>query len=295
MRVTPGGLALTFLRNLNAGMQRLSELQNTLATGKRIRDPSDDPTALPSVLFLRDALAASAQYARNLNDTASLQRSGERSISDALQIAREIRALAIQAATGTTSDDDLRSIRVQVDALLDEIVALSNANVGGRYLFAGTRTQSAPFVRTGDAVTYQGNDGALVREVDAGIEMAASIPGSEAFVAGGEGIFPSIERLLAALAAADRDAIRGEISGLDRAMDLLLAAQASLGARSARVDLILDRLADLDAHLTGLLSTREDADIPKTIIELSTQENVYKSALAAGARMLQPTLLEFLR
>lgn len=295
MRVTPGALTLTFLRNLNAGLQRLSGLQNTLASGKRIRAPSDDPTVLPAVLFLRDALAASAQYARNLDDTASLQRSGERSISDAVQMAQEVRALAIQAANGTTSEADLRSIRAQVVALLDELVALGNTNVGGRYLFAGTRTRNAAFVREGDTVTYQGNDGALVREVDAGIELAVSVPGAGVFIADGNGIFPSIERLLTALDAADRDAIRGEIVGLDRAMDFLLAAQAGLGARSARVDLIRERLADLDVHLSELLSAREDADIPKTVMELSMQENAYESALAAGARLLQPTLLEFLR
>ncbi|MBI4280109.1 MAG: flagellar hook-associated protein FlgL [Armatimonadetes bacterium] len=295
MRVTLGGLSLNFLNNLNANLQRLSDLQDILATGKRMRTPSDDPTSLPSVLLLKDALTASTQYARNLDDTQTLLRAGEKALAGAGQLTQSIRTRAVEAANDTLSSNDLAAIRTQVDEMLNELVTLGNSAVAGRYLFAGTHTNEVPFVRAGNAVTYQGNSTAISREVEAGITLEATVPGDEAFVNGTAGIFPAVERLLDAMDAGDRSAIRAEIDGLDNALDTLLTAQATLGARSARVEVMQARLADLELNLTTLISNREDADLPKTIMELRTQENVYESALAAGARLLQPTLLEFLR
>jgi flagellar hook-associated protein 3 FlgL len=291
MRVTLGSLTLNFLRNLNAGLERLAELQQRLATGKRMQRPSDDPTNLPPVLVMRDALRAAEQYGRNAQDTATLLGAGQQALLDATGVLQRVRELALQASNGTLSASDLQTVRAEVSNLLDELVALGNTQVAGRYLFAGTATTTAPFVRTGDAVAYVGNSGALLREVDRGVVLAASVPGDAALGA----TFAAVTDVLTALASGDPAAVRAELPNLDSALDVLLQAQADLGARANRVDVLQQRWSEFAVQMRGLLSVREDADMAEVVMELRLRENTYQAALAAGARLLQPSLVDFLR
>jgi flagellar hook-associated protein 3 FlgL len=290
-------MSLSFLRNVNAGLSKLQRLQDTLTSGKSVSRPSHDPTSLPGILGVRDALRASRQYKRNLDETEALLRTGELAISDAVGATQRLRQLAIQAASDTLSDGDLAFLQEEASQLLDHLVALGNTQVAGRYIFGGTETTTPPFARTGARVDYGGNVDALAREVDRGVVMRPSIPGSTAFGSGsaGPGVFPAAERFLNALAGGDRAAVRVEIDGLAAALDTLSTTSTTFGALAARVDLIRNRIEDNDVALAKVLSTREDADITKTIVDLRTQEQAYQAALAAGARMIQPSLLHFLQ
>ncbi len=291
MRVTFGSLALNLLRNLNMGLERLAELQQHLATGKRMQRPSDDPTNLPPVLVIRDALRAAEQYGRNAQDTATLLGTGQQALLDATGVVQRVRELTLQASSGILSTSDLQTIRAEVSNLLDELVALGNSQVAGRYLFAGTATATAPFVRRGDTVVYQGNSGGLVREVDRGVVLEGSIPGDRALGAS----FAAVTDVLAALALGDHAAVRAKLPGLDVALDALLQAQADLGARANRVEVLRQRWSEFAVQMRELLSLREDADIVEVVMGLRLRENTYQAALAAGARLLQPSLVDFLR
>lgn len=48
-------------------------------------------------------------------------------------------------------------------------------------------------------------------------------------------------------------------------------------------------------NMTDLMSKNEDADPAETIMNLKMEENVYQSSLAGGARIIQQTLVDFLR
>ncbi len=288
MRVTLGSLTLNFLRNLHAGLERLSRLQEQLATGKRVHRPSDDPPNLPAVLVMRDAVNAVQQYARNLQDTKTLLDSGQRALQDATQVVHRLRELAVQGANGTLQASDMQALAREVEALRGELVALGNTQVAGKYVFAGTLTTRPPFDGEG---TYLGNSGSLVREVDRGIVLEANVPGDVAF---GEALDAS-EQLAAALYSADHAAVRDTLSALDTALDRLLSAEAELGARANRVETIQARMGEFEVQLRELLSVREDADVAELVMQLRLQENVYQAALAVGARLVQPSLVDFLR
>lgn len=291
MRITSSGLVLNFLRDLQQGLTRLSRLQQQLTSAKRIQKPSDDPANLPSVLAMHDALRAAEQYGRNAQDTATLLASAQQALMNATQVLQRIRDLAVQASNDTLSASDRQAIRAEVSTLLDELVSLGNAQVAGRYLFSGTLTNSPPFTRSGDVVTYGGNSGTLLREVDRGTVLSASVPGDVPFGPA----FAATANLLSALDANASGAVRAALGNLDVALDALLRVQADLGARASRVELLGQRWSEFEVRLRELLSVREDADMGQVIMELQLQENVYRAALAAGARLLQPSLVDFLR
>jgi flagellar hook-associated protein 3 FlgL len=291
VRITSSGLVLNFLRDLQQGLTRLSRLQQQLTSAKRIQKPSDDPTNLPPVLAMHDALRAAEQYGRNAQDTATLLASAQEALMNATQVLQRIRELAVQASNDTLSASDRQAIRAEVSTLLDELVSLGNAQVAGRYLFSGTLTSSPPFTRSGDVVTYGGNSGALLREVDRGTVLSASVPGDVPFGPA----FAATANLLSALDANAPSAVRAVLGDLDVALDALLRVQADLGARASRVELLRQRWSEFEVRLRELLSLREDADMGQVVMELQLQENVYRAALAAGARLLQPSLVDFLR
>ncbi|MDR7414835.1 MAG: flagellar hook-associated protein FlgL [Armatimonadota bacterium] len=288
MRVTLGSLTLNFLRNLNADLERLLKLQEQLATGKRMHRPSDDPPNLPPVLGMRDALNAVQQYGRNLQDTKTLLDAGQRALQDAVQGVHRLRELAIQGANGTLSAPDMQALAKEVRELREELVALGNTQVAGKYLFGGTRTTQPPFDAGGN---YLGNSDRVRREVDRGIEIEATVPGDLAF----SQALSAAEALQSALESGEHDAVRATLSGLDGALDQLLAALAELGARANRVEVVQSRMEELEVGLRELLSVREDVDIAEVVVRLQTEENVYRAALAAGARLIQPSLVDFLR
>ncbi|MDR5708989.1 MAG: flagellar hook-associated protein FlgL [Armatimonadota bacterium] len=288
MRVTLGSLTLNFLRNLNADLERLLKLQEQLATGKRMHRPSDDPPNLPPVLSMRDALNAVQQYARNLQDTRTLLDAGQRSLQDAAQILHRLRELAVQGANGTLSTSDTQALAREVKELHDELVTLGNTQVAGKYIFGGTRSTTAPFTSDG---TYLGNSNRVVREVDRGITLEATIPGDLPF----SQALSAAQALQEALEAGDHDAVRATFPDLDAALDRLLAALAELGARANRVEVVQSRLGELEVGLRELVSVREDVDIAEVVVRLQAEENVYRAALAAGARLIQPSLVDFLR
>ncbi len=288
MRVTLGSLTLNLLRNLDAGLERLSRLQEQLATGKRVHRPSDDPPNLPALLVMRDAVNAAQQYARNLEDTRTLLDAGQRALQDAVQVLHRLRELAVQGANGTLSASDMQALALEVRELRGELVALGNTQVAGKYVFGGTHTTDPPFDPDG---AYRGNAGGLEREVDRGITVVANVPGDAAF---GPAL-AAAQRLHDALQSGDHGAVQDTLGDLDQALDALLASQAELGARASRLETIQARLSEFEVQLRALLSVREDADIAEVVMSLRLQENVYQAALAAGARLIQPSLVDFLR
>ena len=92
----------------------------------------------------------------------------------------------------------------------------------------------------------------------------------------------------------DTDAIQAKLGDIDDKLDDLLLRRSTIGAKVNRLELQQNRLESTQTSYAGLLGQVEDADIAEVIMNLKMQENVYKASLAAGARIIQPTLVDFL-
>ncbi len=82
---------------------------------------------------------------------------------------------------------------------------------------------------------------------------------------------------------------------IDGHIDNILTARSEIGAKANRIEMTMSRLDAAEQSYTKVLSDTEDADMAEVIIRLKEQENVYNATLAAGARIIQPTLVDFLR
>lgn len=317
MRVTNSMLTGRFLFNLQNVLSRLEREQDTLSSGQRIRRPGDDPPGAYKAMRLSTAVSDTQQYVKNAEEAASFMNITDAALNQAVLTIQRVRELTIYGANDTVPQPSRDALAAEVEQAIHELVQVGNTRVGERHVFGGDRTLTTPFTTTVDpitglitAVTYNGtgplspppppppppvpppNPGILWVEVGDGVKVATNVTGDVA-----------LQPVIAAAIQVRDDLLGGNVANLsgpdlqdvDDAMDDLLKHQADLGARTNRVETVLQRLKRTDVDFQGMLSKTMDADIPKTIVELKQDENVYRLALSSGARVIQPSLLDFLR
>jgi flagellar hook-associated protein 3 FlgL len=91
-----------------------------------------------------------------------------------------------------------------------------------------------------------------------------------------------------------QDGISKAISDMDTLMNKVLSIRADAGARMNRAELTLNRLDSDELNFTNLMSQNEDVNMAEVIMNLKNEENVYNASLAGGARIIMPTLVDFL-
>lgn len=304
-------IAAQTLRNIERSMSRLDEYNRRLSTGKQIGLPSDDPTGAELTLRLRRALVETERYIENIDAAIAWINMTEAALGQATSAMQRARELAVAGATGTNTADSYIALAAEVEQLLDDLVQVGNSKFGERYLFGGTNTLTAPFeaVRGPDgivSVEYKGSPGSeaetasLYREIGPGDVLRVSVHGDTA-------LKPAIDALIElrdALRRGDPAAISGGsaagggtsvLEKIDRAMEALLTARSEAGARFNRLELARHRLEETQLSLKQLDSLRTDVDLAETIMNLKMEEYVYQAALASGARILQVSLVDFLR
>ncbi len=294
MRISTRMLSDTLINNLQANLQRLEQTQNELSSGKRLRKPSDDPAAVGRALIYRTDLATGTQYLSTIQSSLDWLNANETALASMTENLQRVRELAVQGGNDTLDQNGMADIAAEVDQLLQHMVSLGNADLRGQRLFAGLKTDANPFTLNAGpptTVTYNGDAGQMVREIDRGVTVTINIPGSTFLPAA----FTALTNLRDHLRAADSAAVRADISSVDAALGGVLAARGNVGALTNRVQAAQDRQEGLNAEIQKLLSNVEDTDFTDAITRAAAQENVYKAALGVGAKAIQSSLLDYLR
>jgi flagellar hook-associated protein 3 FlgL len=292
MRITNGMLADTMITNLNRNLNKLDRIQTQLTSGKRLARPSDEPADVASALTLRSQVAAGKQYLRNIDAAMDWLTASEAALSSTTELAQRVRELTVQGANDTLSPEQRAAMATEVDQLLEQMVAQGNSSLNGQRLFAGFRTNADPFSLAGSTVTYSGDTGQMLREIDAGNTIQINQDGNATFAAA----FAAVISIRDHLSANDGASLGStDLTALDAAMTTLLSARTNVGGRINRLESARSRQELLLSRLTEMLSKIEDTDYASAITELTNQETVYKAALEVGSRAIQPSLLDYLR
>lgn len=308
MRITNNMLINNMMNNISNNLVRMDKYQDQMSTGKKIRVPSDDPVVAARALKLRTDVSEVEQYKRNIKDAQSwldITETALGSLGDVLQRARE---LAVEGANGTNTPEDTQKIAAEAKQLKDQLIHIANTAYAGRYIFSGFKTDQKGIVDTPEDTNYGlfgidiGNGKNINYEIGIGDSITVNVLGGDLFnggnqaVAGSEGkMIQTFSKFIAFLEVGDTGGISGLLSEFDTDMNNLLRVRADVGARQNRLELTANRLDSDTINFTKLMSENEDADVAETIMNLQNEENVYRASLAAGARIIQPTLVDFLR
>jgi len=293
-RMTQRMMSDRALLGMQTGLDRLGKVQEQLTTGKIINRPSDDPTGATSAMRIRTSVAAQKQFARNANDAIAWLNQIDATFSSMTSQVRRARDVALQGANdGAMGPQAREALATEVDQLREGLITTANATYLGRPVFGGVTGGSAAYDTDGTWIGVTG-DG-VVRTVADGVKIRVDVEGPAAFGPDGDSLFDHLESLSTALRAGDTAGVTSAIDDLTSDSARITDVQSSIGARSNRVEQAQKAAGDAELSLTSSLSEIENTDLAKATVDLQLQEVAYQAALAATARVMQPSLLDFLR
>jgi flagellar hook-associated protein 3 FlgL len=313
----------SMMRNMGKNLNRMSKTEEMLATGKKFSLPSDDPIGVSRSLRLNTDVANMEQYKRNVEDAQSWLGTTEMAINNLINIFQRARELTVQAANETNSVDERKAIAAEIDQLKGQIISTANTTYAGSYIFSGFKTNQALMSDDGEYLPVDLSKNEVI-EFNVGISdrMGINVLPQKLFGIMGTAsaddpvdantlinsstppvpptyTTPQMIQVFADLVddleGDDTAAISNALKRLDIHLNNINAVRAEVGVKSNRLELTLNRIEDDTLNLKDLLSKNEDADMAEVIMNLKMQENVYKSSLSGGARIIQPTLIDFLR
>jgi flagellar hook-associated protein 3 FlgL len=296
------------VRYLGNNLDRMQLYQSRLATGKMVRKPSDDPVIAARSLKLRTDVSEIEQYQRNIKDAQSWLELTESTLGNIGDVLHRARELAVQASNGIYGPDDLAKIKEEIGQLRTQIIHFANTTYAGRYIFSGYKTdtklinddESDPMFGTFNIDVLNSEN--IKYEIGIGDNININVPGGDLFNAGADttagttgDMIQKMNDFLTALDNGDSSAVDAIIGNIDDIMSEVLRVRSDVGARINRLELTGHRLDTDSINFTNLMSKNEDADIAKVILDLKNEENVYRASLAGGARIILPSLIDFLR
>ncbi len=293
-RVTQSMLAGRSLVSLQTSLGRLSAVQEQLSTGRIINRPSDSPTGTASAMRLRGEVQQQNQYIRNADDALGWLGTVDTALSSLSDGVRRARELGLAgASTGSSTATSREAQAAEIDQIRQGLLATANTTYLGRPIFGGVTAGSAAFdSTTGDFI---GVPGEVNRTVADGVKVRVDVTGTDVVGSNGASLFDDLEALSAAMRAGDAAAIRTGLGSLSTRLDVISSAQTSAGATYNRVEASAERARGAVVSLAETLSEVENTDLPKAMVDLKLQEVAYQAALASTARVMQPSLVDFLR
>jgi flagellar hook-associated protein 3 FlgL len=303
IRVTLQTKAAQARNAVQARQRELMRAQEEVASGRRLLRPSDDPVAARKALLNRAQIAQIDQFLSNIELGKADLNAADALLADTGS--RIVRAKEIAIAMGSDAQGAgaRRTAALEVDALLDDVVALANSSFRGRHIFAGDKTLTQPVVRAGNDILYLGTDTGLRRRISQDAPLVeTTLPGSKVFFtqrdgttnAVQDGVFRNLAALKTALENNDGNAIRNTIAALEQDFQRATAARTTLGARAERLERTSERLQDLQHEIRSLQSTVEDVDLADAISLLQQRQIALQATLGASGQILPLSLLDFL-
>jgi flagellar hook-associated protein 3 FlgL len=283
----------------------MNKYMDQLTTGKKINRPSDDPVIAMKGMRYRTEVGNVEQFQRNITEMHTWMDTSDDTLDETTQILNRLRDLTVQASNGTYEQNQRAAIAKEVDQLQQQLVEAANTKVNNKYIFNGTQTTGIDVAGTLEKPVTLDVDGnpvvnldpadyrAVELEVTAGTRLQANVNPTNVY---SQELFDDVKALSDALKSEIPDEDFDEfISVVDKHIDNTVSERADLGARMNRVELIESRLEGQRITARDMMSQNEDAEIEEVIINLTSQEAIHRAALSAGSRVIQPTLLDFLR
>jgi len=293
MRITEGQINNTVLDGLFKRVDALMKSQVAVTTGKRINKPSDDPIGAATASAQKSYLSRIDQYGKNIDTGSSNLKMADSVLMDAQSILQRAKELAVEQATGTASAVTRNIASQEVGGLFKDLLGIANTRVNNRYIFAGFKNDVPPFDAGGN---YTSDTGVIMTEIEPNTFVQTNLPGDAIFsAAGGTDVLKVISDLSTALAGNDVPGIKASIDELDASSSQIAVGQASAGSKENLLDTSRQRMDDMKLNLQALLSNTEDVDIADAISQLSIQQAALSAAREVGAKLMQNSLLDFIR
>lgn len=296
--------AIAYLRQGSAG---LAKYNDQLSSGNRVKLPSDDPTQYPTLLRAKADSGRFAAYGQTMSDATSALNAGV----DALQAANDLlvraKNIGLEGANSNNSADAYEALAIEVDGLITQAVRTGNSQLDGKFMFGGTQTGTPPFrVATTDSagrpatVVYDGAADRTRAVIGPGQTVDTRYAGDQVFQTTGADMFAALiglrDDLRSAAPVASKPAlVNARLAQLDGARDAVADRMAEQSSNLASLDALQNRMTDLKLTADQRSGEIEGTDYAEAVVKMQQFQNGLQASMAVSSKLLQPSLLDFIR
>jgi len=294
MRVNPNPMP-DLLAALNQTELEAQQAQLQISTGKSVNEPSDNPTAAAQLVENNDQATFSSGYLQSLSAVQGQFSTADSTLSSVTSALQQALSLGVEAGGGTLSAGDLAAIATQLQGIQSQLVSLANTSYQGHYIFAGTITNTAPFVADNavpSGVNYVGNTGVNEVSVGSGYKIAVNVPGSQLFSAPGNDVFLAINNLIQAVQT--NTGIPAAVNAVSAASSYLSAQRVFYGNAMEQATSQTTYLNAAKLQLSQQQNTLGGVDMAAAANNLAQAQTDTQAALAAIGKTSQNSLFNYL-
>lgn len=331
MRITNQMMSKSFLKDLGRNQGYMKKLNDQLTSGKEIRRPSDNPFKVARSMQLHRDIGANVQYNENIKDTTNWLDTTDTALEQLGNSFQRFRELMVSAGNAAYGSDEKKAIKDEMNEKINEISQILNTSFDGKYIFGGTKGSSKPVgsnkdIATGNNFIYlSGKNGEnleldnldpevenqinminkkLSVEVSQGVVMDYSVSATDLLLfkdkSGADvnviNLLKEITNNVASDDPKDSQKVTNEnLKVMDEAMSNLLKIRAEVGSKQNRMESAGNQNEEQNFNLKDILSQTEDIDFAEKNIQATVAQSVYMASLQVSAKIIQPSLLDFLR
>jgi|SRR5579863_2412784 len=295
MRINPNPLP-DLLAALNQTEQQINTDLAQIASGQSVNLPSDNPAAAAGLVRNTSDTSAADQFLRSIGSIQGEVQNADSTLNSVITSLQRAISLGVEGASGTLNQADRNAIATEVQGIQSQLLNLANLSYQGSYVFAGTATQTAPYVlnpASPSGVQYVGNAGTNSVTLGNHFTVQTNLPGSQLLTAPGTDMFQAIQDLITGLQSGTGIAAAvGEVSTAYNYIDTQRVfygnAENQLNSQQTFLNTETTQLAQQQNTLGG-------ADLAAVISNLTNAQTSRQATLEAIGSNARTDLFDFIK
>lgn len=281
------------IRHMTENKELLGRLQERAALQKQFMYASDDPLAAGMSFSLRSSLSTTQVYLDVTMQSKDWLSAAEVAFQQMDNVGLQISNLAVRGLSDTLSAAERIALANDAAGLMEQALQAGNAAHNGQFLFSGFQVDAPAFSITNTgAISYDGDQGTLKRNIGPGQTLVINVPGDQAFL----DFFNNIASVRDALQNNNKTALQAGLDALKSTMDTVGKFHTANGTRLKQAQQAIDFLERTQIETKSLLSQNEDANLAERISLLRSQETTFQAVLEVSQRAVSTmSLFDFLR
>ena len=295
MRVNPNPYP-DLLAAVDQTQQRINTDEQEIASGLSVNVPSDNPAAAAELVQNAGQTSQADQFERSIGSLQGEIENAESALNSVTTALQQAISLGVEGANGTVNAADRTALATQVQGIQNQLLSLANLTYQDNYVFAGTATQTTPYVldpSSSSGVTYQGNTGVNTVTLGSQFSLQVNLPGSQLFSASGSDMFQSIQDLITSLQSGT--GIGTAVTEVGDALNYVDAQAVFYGNALSQLNSQQTYLSSETTQLAQEQNTLGAADLPNVISNLTTSQTSLQATLESIGQTSQIDLFDYLK
>ena len=324
MRITNASMVRSHLYDTQNNLTNMSKINQQISTGKVINTVSDDPHKAIKIMNINNEIKYTEKYNYNIDETVGWMNTTDGALDNVGNLLGEIKETILKVGNGTYSQNEMKSLNADINEKIKQLGDTLNSTYGGKYIFGGTNVDDAPikvvenpdgsvkleFSKDKNGQTIPNTDD-LKADISSGINIDYNISVGEILnIKDGNGntvnLLDEINNLSTLMndiangdeqtAAKAKETLLNDTKGkIDTLFDHVVNERTSLGVRVSTAEKIKELNDEDILNIQDVLSKTQDTDVVEKFIELKSAEMIYQASIQVGAKLIQPTILDYIR